>query len=62
MRIVSEIETWEGHPPEALQGMLDSIARLREHGLDAIETEGRSDREPGGDGGTWLALDAATTR
>ncbi len=37
MRIVSEVETWEGHPPEALQGMLDSIARLREQGFDAIE-------------------------
>ena len=37
MRIVSEVETWDGHPPEVLQGMLDSIARLREQGLDAIE-------------------------
>lgn len=37
MRIVSEVETWDGHPPQVLQGMLDSIARLREQGLDAIE-------------------------
>jgi hypothetical protein len=37
MRIVGEVQTWDGHPPEVLQGMLDSIARLREQGLDAIE-------------------------
>jgi hypothetical protein len=37
MRVVSEVETWEGHPPEVLQGMLDSLARLREQGLDLIE-------------------------
>jgi rifampin ADP-ribosylating transferase len=37
VRIVSEVETWEGHPPDVLQAMLDSIARLREHGLDVIE-------------------------
>jgi hypothetical protein len=37
MRVVSEVETWVGHPPDVLQGMLDSIARLREQGLDVIE-------------------------
>jgi rifampin ADP-ribosylating transferase len=37
MRVVSELETWDGHPPEVLQGMLDGIARLREQGLDVIE-------------------------
>jgi hypothetical protein len=37
MRIVSEVATWDSHPPDVLQGMLDSIARLREQGLDAIE-------------------------
>ena len=37
MRVVSELETWDGHPPEILRGMLDSIARLREQGLDVIE-------------------------
>ncbi len=35
--IVGEVQTWEGHPPEALQTMLDTIARLREQGLDVIE-------------------------
>ena len=37
MRIVAEVEDWEGHPPEVLQGMLDGLARLREQGLDLIE-------------------------
>ena len=37
MRVVDEIETWEGHPPEILQAMLDNIARLREQGLDLID-------------------------
>lgn len=37
MRIVGEVESWEGHPPEVLQGMLDSLAKLRADGLDLIE-------------------------
>ena len=37
LRVVAELETWEGHSPEVLQGMLDSLARLREQGLDVIE-------------------------
>jgi hypothetical protein len=37
MRIVAELDDWEGHAPEVLQGMLDSLARLREQGLDVIE-------------------------
>jgi rifampin ADP-ribosylating transferase len=37
LRIVGEVETWEGHAPEVLQGMLDNIAQLREQGLDVIE-------------------------
>ncbi|MFP5489528.1 MAG: NAD(+)--rifampin ADP-ribosyltransferase [Acidimicrobiia bacterium] len=37
MRVVAELETWEGHPPEVLQAMLDNLARLREQGLDVIE-------------------------
>ena len=37
LRIVGEVESWEGHAPEVLQGMLDNIARLREQGLDVIE-------------------------
>jgi rifampin ADP-ribosylating transferase len=37
VRIVGEVETWDGHPPDVLRGMLDNIARLRDQGLDAIE-------------------------
>ncbi|KAA3638794.1 MAG: NAD(+)--rifampin ADP-ribosyltransferase, partial [Armatimonadetes bacterium] len=37
LRIVGEVENWEGHAPEILNGMLESIARLREQGLDVIE-------------------------
>jgi rifampin ADP-ribosylating transferase len=37
LRVVGEVESWRGHDPEVLQGMLDSLARLREQGLDVIE-------------------------
>ena len=37
MRVVSELEAWDRHPPEVLQGMLDGIANLRAQGLDVIE-------------------------
>jgi hypothetical protein len=37
MRIVGEVESWVGHAPEVLQGMLDNLQRLREQGLDLIE-------------------------
>jgi hypothetical protein len=37
LRVVGELEDWEPHPPEALQAMLDGLARLREQGLDVIE-------------------------
>lgn len=37
VRIVSQLETWEPHPPEVLQGMLDNLARLRAEGRDLIE-------------------------
>jgi rifampin ADP-ribosylating transferase len=37
VRIVGEVESWESHPPEILQGMLDNIAKLRADGLDVIE-------------------------
>lgn len=37
MLVIDEVRTWEGHVPDVLQGMLDSIARLREQGLDIIE-------------------------
>lgn len=37
MRVVDEVQTWQPHAPDALQGMLDNIQRLREQGLDVIE-------------------------
>ena len=37
LRVVGEVETWEGHAPEVLKGMLDRIALMREQGLDVIE-------------------------
>ncbi|MGR7027772.1 NAD(+)--rifampin ADP-ribosyltransferase [Geodermatophilus sp. URMC 62] len=37
LRVVGELEEWEGHSPEAVAGMLAGLARLREQGLDVIE-------------------------
>jgi rifampin ADP-ribosylating transferase len=37
LRVVGEVDDWEGHPPAVLQAMLDGLARLREQGLDVIE-------------------------
>ena len=37
VRIAGVVDTWEGHSPEALNSMLEAIARLREQGLDIIE-------------------------
>lgn len=35
--VVAEVETWDGHAPDVLDGMLANIARLREQGLDVID-------------------------
>ncbi|MCU0301264.1 MAG: NAD(+)--rifampin ADP-ribosyltransferase [Candidatus Nanopelagicales bacterium] len=37
VRIVAELDDWQGHDPEVLRGMLDHLAQLREQGLDVIE-------------------------
>lgn len=37
LRIVGLVEDWEGHPPEVLRGMLDSLADLKRRGLAIIE-------------------------
>ena len=37
LRVVTELENWQGHPPEVLKSMLDHLAQLREQGLDVIE-------------------------
>lgn len=37
LRIVGELQDWDGHSADVIQGMLDGLARLREQGLDVIE-------------------------
>lgn len=37
MRVIAEVEDWQGHPPEVLAQMLERLAALREQGLDLIE-------------------------
>jgi hypothetical protein len=37
LRVVREVPDWDGHPPEVLEGMLASLARLRAEGRDVIE-------------------------
>ena len=37
LRVVAEVPDWPGHEPEVVQAMLDSLARLREQGLDVID-------------------------
>jgi hypothetical protein len=37
LRVVRELDSWDGHDPEVLKGMLDRLALLREQGLDVIE-------------------------
>ena len=36
LRIVEEVEDWEGHPPEVIQEMLDNVARMNDQGIKAI--------------------------
>jgi hypothetical protein len=37
LRVVSEVDDWDGHAPEVLAGMLERLALLRQQGLDVIE-------------------------
>lgn len=37
LRVVAELGHWPGHDPAVIRQMLDSLARLREQGLDLIE-------------------------
>jgi len=36
LRVIEEITDWQGPPPEVLQEMLDSVARMKEQGIRAI--------------------------
>lgn len=37
LRVVGELTEWEGHPPEQIRAMRDSLARLAAEGVEAIE-------------------------
>jgi rifampin ADP-ribosylating transferase len=37
LRVVGELDSWQGHDPDVLQGMLDHLAILRKEGRDVIE-------------------------
>lgn len=37
LRIVEVVQHWEGHPPDVVQGMLDSLADLKRRGVSLIE-------------------------
>ena len=37
LRIVGEVQSWEGHPSEQLQAMRDTLQRLREQGIEALD-------------------------
>src|SRR5689334_14989422 len=37
LRVVGEVADWQGHEPEVLAGMLESLATMRAEGRDLIE-------------------------
>jgi rifampin ADP-ribosylating transferase len=37
LRVVGEVDGWQGHDPAVVKEMLDHLALLREQGLDVIE-------------------------
>jgi hypothetical protein len=37
LRVLGEVESWEGHAPDVLAAMLDGLTALRQQGLDVIE-------------------------
>jgi rifampin ADP-ribosylating transferase len=37
LRVIGEVEDWEGHPPKVLQAMLDGLAERRRTGTADIE-------------------------
>ena len=37
LRVLGEVESWEGHSPDVLAAMLDGLTALRQQGLDVIE-------------------------
>lgn len=37
LRVIGEVAEWEGHDTETLQAMKDSVERLRQQGIEAID-------------------------
>ena len=37
LRVIGELETWQGHPPEQVQKMLDRLEELKQQGVEAID-------------------------
>ena len=37
LRVVGEVEAWEGHPPDRLREMREMVERMRREGIEAIE-------------------------
>ena len=37
LRVIAEVEGWVGHPAEQVQAMKDSVERLRQAGIEAID-------------------------
>lgn len=37
LRIIGEVAEWQGHSPEVLQAMKDSLERLKRQGIEAID-------------------------
>nr|WP_253271528.1 NAD(+)--rifampin ADP-ribosyltransferase [Flavihumibacter sp. ZG627] len=37
LRVIGEVNGWQGHPPEQLKAMKDHLDRLKELGIEAID-------------------------
>jgi hypothetical protein len=37
LRVMGEVETWEGHSPERLREMREALVRLKAQGIEAID-------------------------
>jgi rifampin ADP-ribosylating transferase len=37
LRVIGKVEQWQGHSPEKLKAMKDSVERLRQAGVEAID-------------------------
>jgi hypothetical protein len=37
LRVLGEVEQWQGHPPEVLQAMKARLAQLKEQGIEAVD-------------------------